>query len=155
MPEQVTGAQIKEAAHLNRRSISSRSEARMRSPLPTTWRSQSIMVRSSSLPLAWSQRDPPPHPASDSGLGRNLRGSRVTPHEMPDGSVWATVHGCDLGPGWSLSAIDLSVKLVVSFPDTPPYPWYLPGDVTRTDGHVVDRLAAPCAITESTAANCH
>ncbi len=71
---------------------------------------------------------------------------RVDVAEMTDGSIWLTITGLDLGPGWSPRATELSVKLVPTFPDTHPYPWYLAADLVRTDDHHVDRLASPAVV---------
>jgi hypothetical protein len=65
----------------------------------------------------------------------------VTP--LSDGSIWLTVSGIDLGPGWSPRAPTLSVKLDPTFPDSAPYPWYLPEGAGRSDGAPVDRLSGP------------
>lgn len=61
-------------------------------------------------------------------------GDTVSTAEQPDGSVWVTLHAVDIGPGWAPSVIDLSVKLQPTFPSTPPYPFYGPAGLTRTDG---------------------
>lgn len=69
--------------------------------------------------------------------------------EMADGSIWLAVAGVDLGPGWNPRATTLSVKLAPTFPDTAPYPWYLPAGTTRTDGAPVDRLSGPIELDGS------
>jgi hypothetical protein len=65
---------------------------------------------------------------------------QVTHSELADGSVWVTLEGVDLGEGWAPRVVAISVKLAPTFPDTMPYPWYLPAALCRVDGLVVDRL---------------
>lgn len=65
----------------------------------------------------------------------------VTHTELPDGSVWVTVTGVDFGAGWVPRTGDLAVKLAPTFPDTGPYPWYLPAGIHRDDGEAVDRIS--------------
>lgn len=38
------------------------------------------------------------------------------------------------------------MKLVASFPDSQPYPWYLPGSTARTDGHAIPQLQAAATV---------
>lgn len=67
----------------------------------------------------------------------------VSQTEMPDGSTWLNVAGVDLGPGWNPRTTTLSVKLAPTFPDSAPYPWYLPTGTAKSDGSPVDRLSGP------------
>ncbi len=53
--------------------------------------------------------------------------------ELEDGSVWVTVRGVDIGPGWNQTQTDLSVKLLITFPHAP-YPFYASAGLTRSDG---------------------
>jgi len=69
--------------------------------------------------------------------------------EMADGSIWLDVAEVDLGPGWSPRSTTLSVKLPPTFPDSPPYPWYLPAGTARTDGVSIDRLSGPIELDGS------
>jgi hypothetical protein len=61
-------------------------------------------------------------------------GHAVDATEASDGSVWITVRGVSIGRGWNQELIDLSVKLLVTYPSTPPYPFYGPAGLGRTDG---------------------
>jgi hypothetical protein len=61
-------------------------------------------------------------------------GKTVSAVEQPDGSAWVILHAVDIGTGWTPSVIDLGVKLQPTFPSTPPYPFYGPGGLARTDG---------------------
>lgn len=67
----------------------------------------------------------------------------VSSTELADGFVWVDVAAVDLGPGWNPAVTTISVKLAPTFPDTAPYPWYLPWGIGRSDGAVVDRLSGP------------
>jgi hypothetical protein len=69
--------------------------------------------------------------------------TNVASTELPDGFVWIDVAAVDLGPGWNPDVTTLSVKLAPTFPDTVPYPWYLPSGIGRRDGTAVDRLSGP------------
>jgi hypothetical protein len=58
----------------------------------------------------------------------------VKVEELDDGAVWVGVRGVEIGAGWSEPVIDLAVKLLVTFPSTPPYPFYGPSGLHRVDG---------------------
>jgi hypothetical protein len=51
-----------------------------------------------------------------------------------DGSALIAVRELAVGEGWNPATIDLEVNLQVTFPSTPPYPFYGPAGMTRTDG---------------------
>jgi hypothetical protein len=59
--------------------------------------------------------------------------------ELADGSIWLAVEDVDFG-GWIPPCGALAVKLAPTFPDTAPYPWYLPNGIKRLDGGTVDRI---------------
>jgi len=59
---------------------------------------------------------------------------RFTYTERPDGSVKVTVRGLDLGDTWSPQMSEITTNLLVSFPATQPYPFYLPATLTRPNG---------------------
>jgi hypothetical protein len=54
--------------------------------------------------------------------------------ELPDGTVRVTVRGQDAGEKWQPQFVDITANLLVTFPTTQPYPFYLPADVSRTSG---------------------
>lgn len=56
--------------------------------------------------------------------------------EAGDGGLWVILRQVAIGDGWSRSLIDLAVKLQVTFPATPPYPFYCEAGLTRADGRV-------------------
>lgn len=79
----------------------------------------------------------------------------VDARELADGSVWLTVHDRCLGDAWSPPRVDLSVKILPTFPSTPPYPFYLTAGIrpvekaappnlipmTQVDGETVAQLS--------------
>ena len=60
--------------------------------------------------------------------------------DLPDGAVWLTVKDRDLGDSWTPSMIPLTVKLLMTYPNPPPYPFYVPATLRRTDGTPVTNL---------------
>jgi hypothetical protein len=60
--------------------------------------------------------------------------------EPGDGTTVVTVHAVDIGPGWNVRLIDLAVKLQVTFPSSPPYPFYGPAGMARADGHAFAQI---------------
>jgi hypothetical protein len=61
-------------------------------------------------------------------------GHEVTDDDLSDGSVWVTIKDLRLSDGWSPSAIDLSVKVPITFPSSPPYPYYAAAGLTWNGG---------------------
>jgi hypothetical protein len=60
--------------------------------------------------------------------------------ELDDGAVWVVLREVEIGSGWSQPVIDVAVKLLVTFPSTPPYPFYGPAGLHRTDGSTFNPL---------------
>lgn len=58
----------------------------------------------------------------------------VDVEELADGAVWVILRQVDIDTGWNEPVIDLAVKLLVTFPSTPPYPFYGPAGLARVDG---------------------
>ena len=67
-------------------------------------------------------------------------GHKITVEEPGDGTTVITVMDVDLGAGWNVTRIDLAVKLQVTFPSSPPYPFYGPAGMARTDGSVLPQI---------------
>lgn len=59
---------------------------------------------------------------------------RVAYAERPDGSVRVTIRGAELGDTWDPQMTDITTTLLVSFPTTQPYPFYLPPNLKRAEG---------------------
>jgi hypothetical protein len=67
-------------------------------------------------------------------------GNEVDVEAKPDGETVVTVRAVDVGQNWNLTRVDLTVKLQVTFPSSPPYPFYGPAGLARTDGRVLSHL---------------
>lgn len=74
---------------------------------------------------------------------------QVDVEEASEGSVWLILRGADIGNGWNQPVIDLAVKLLVTFPSTPPYPFYGPAGLARRDGASFSPLQSNVAIDNS------
>lgn len=64
----------------------------------------------------------------------------VEADEPGDGTTVVTVRDIEVGAGWNVTALDLAVKLQVTFPSSPPYPFYGPAGMVRTDGRVLSQI---------------
>lgn len=62
---------------------------------------------------------------------------RVQADELPDGCTRIVICDVEIGPGWRPAVIDLETRLAVTFPSSPPYPYYGPAGLARTDGRGV------------------
>ena len=67
---------------------------------------------------------------------------KVTFTELPDGSVKVTVSGQDIGEGWGPRAVSITTTLPATFPSPPPYPFYLPAGLRKTDGGATPNMRA-------------
>jgi hypothetical protein len=67
---------------------------------------------------------------------------RVTVLEPGDGTAIVTVAGVDVGEKWTPSTVALTIQLAVTFPTTPPYPYYVTAGLQRTDGAAVSNMTA-------------
>jgi hypothetical protein len=65
-----------------------------------------------------------------------FREHQVDHEETADGGLWVIVRQAAIGDGWNRALIDLAVKLQVTFPTTPPYPFYCEPGLVRTNGQV-------------------
>lgn len=65
-----------------------------------------------------------------------FREYQVDHEETDDGGLWVILRQVAIGEGWNRPIIDLAVKLQVTFPTTPPYPFYCEPGLGRTNGHV-------------------
>lgn len=70
----------------------------------------------------------------------------VTAVEQADGRVLVTLGDVDVGAGWNMARSDLSVFLEMTYPTTPPYPFYAAADLQRADGQSVAGLTSPVSI---------
>jgi hypothetical protein len=75
----------------------------------------------------------------------------VEVEELEDGAVWVVMRGAEIGAGWNAPVIDLAVKLLVTFPSTPPYPLYGPAGLHRVDGTTFGPLQPSVTIGDGVA----
>ena len=57
-------------------------------------------------------------------------------HEETDGGLWVILRQVAIGDDWSRGIIDLAVKLQLTYPTPPPYPFYCEPGLARTNGQV-------------------
>jgi hypothetical protein len=58
----------------------------------------------------------------------------VASSELADGSVRISVRELDIGDTWQPRTVEITVTLLVTFPATSPYPFYLPPELSHTSG---------------------
>src|SRR5207249_4513066 len=63
-----------------------------------------------------------------------FREHQVDHEELDDGALWVVVRNVAIGEGWNRDVVDLAVKLQVTYPTPPPYPFYCEAGLARTDG---------------------
>jgi Prokaryotic E2 family E len=63
-----------------------------------------------------------------------FREHHVDHEELDDGAVWVIVRNVAIGEGWNRDVVDLAVKLQVTYPTPPPYPFYCEAGLARTNG---------------------
>ena len=62
---------------------------------------------------------------------------QVDHEEAADGAILVIVRAVTIGEGWNRPSVDLAVKLPVTYPSPPPYPFYCELGLTRADGQTV------------------
>jgi len=72
--------------------------------------------------------------------------SRVEVLEQPAGRVFVTLADVAVGEGWNVDRSDLSAFVEVTYPTTPPYPFYAEAGLQRTDGQAVAGLTPLVAV---------
>lgn len=65
-----------------------------------------------------------------------FREYQVDDDETVDGGLWVILRQVAIGSGWNYPIIDLAVKLQLTYPTTPPYPFYCEPGLARTNGQV-------------------
>lgn len=63
-------------------------------------------------------------------------GYEVDHEETGDGGLWVILRQIVIGEGWNRPIVDLAIKLQMTFPTTPPYPFYCEPGLARTNGQV-------------------
>jgi hypothetical protein len=71
-----------------------------------------------------------------------FREYQVDHDETADGGLWVILRQVAIGDGWNRPVIDLAVKLQLTYPTTPPYPFYCEPGLGRTNGQVFSPTSA-------------
>jgi len=142
VPHTVTGAGILAAAGVPPDFKLFRVEGRKEIPIPLD---QTIHVHHHEKFIASPTLDPafvahPEHAAAVETVREAFPGHRVDVEVSADGETTVTVTAIDVGTGWNVPELDLTVKLQVTFPSTQPYPFYGPTGLARTDGRSTSHL---------------
>jgi hypothetical protein len=82
----------------------------------------------------------PTHAAAVETVRDAFVGYDVDVEEPGDGTTVVTVRDIEIATGWNVTRLDLTVKLQVTFPSSPPYPFYGPVGLARTDGRVLSQI---------------
>lgn len=148
VPTKVTGAEIKAAAGVPADFDLFRVEGRKEIPVAND---EQLTVTKGEKFIASPTLDPSfvAHPMQASAV-ESVReafpGNTVGVEQPGDGTAFLTLRQVSIGEGWNYAAIDLSVKLQVTFPSTPPYPFYGPAGMARTDGVALTQIQPQVAL---------
>lgn len=142
VPKHVNGAEIKSAAGVPADFDLFRVQNRKEIPVAND---EQLTVTSHEKFIASPTLDPSflEHPMQAAAVGsvRDVFPDHTIDVEQPgDGTAVITVRDVSIGDGWDRAAIDLEVKLQVTFPSTPPYPFYGPAGMTRIDGTALAQI---------------
>jgi hypothetical protein len=142
VPKDVTGSTILAAAGVPPDFKLFRVEGRREVPIPLD---EELHVHHHEKFIASPTLDPafvenPAHVAAVDTVRDAFPGHEVDIEAKPDGETFVTVRSVDVGPNWNVTSVDLMVKLQVTFPSSPPYPFYGPAGLARTDGRVLSHL---------------
>jgi hypothetical protein len=66
-----------------------------------------------------------------------FREYQVDHEETGDGGLWVILRQVAIGGEWNRPLVDLAVRLQLTFPTTPPYPFYCEPGLARTDGQML------------------
>jgi hypothetical protein len=136
VPKKVTGAEIEAAAKVPPDFDLFRVHGRKEIPVADDER---LTVAAGERFIASPTLDPSfvVHPVQISALA-SLRDTfpehTVDIDPSVDGTALIDLRAIAIGEVWNFPVIDLSVKLQVTFPATPPYPFYGPVGMARVDG---------------------
>jgi hypothetical protein len=142
VPSEVTGAEIKAAAKVPADFKLFRVEGHREIPVGNDER---LHVRHHEKFVASPTLDPafvsnPSHAVAAESVRDTFPGHEVVVEEPGDGTTVITVREVEIGTGWNVTRPDLSVKLQMTFPSSPPYPLYGPAGMVRTDGRVLSQI---------------
>jgi hypothetical protein len=142
VPSEVTGAEIKAAAKVPADFKLFRVEGHREVPVGDE---EQLHVHHHEKFVASPTLDPafvanPTHAAAIDSVRDAFPGHAVDVEEPSDGTTVVTVRQLDVETGWNVARIDLTVKIQVTFPSSPPYPFYGPAGMARTDGRVLSQI---------------
>jgi hypothetical protein len=142
VPSEVTGAEIKAAAKVPADFKLFRVEAHKEIPVGD---SERLHVHHHEKFVASPTLDPafvanPLHAAAIDTVRDAFQEYQVDVEEPGDGTTVITVRDVEVMAGWNVTRLDLTVKLQVTFPSSPPYPFYGPAGLARTDGRVLSQV---------------
>lgn len=142
VPSEVTGAEIKAAAKVPADFKLFRVQGHREIPVGDD---EQLRVHHHEKFVASPTLDPafvanPTHAAAVETVRDAFPGHSVDIDEPGDGTTVITVREVDVETGWNVAQIDLTVKLQVTFPSSPPYPFYGPAGMARTDGRVFSQI---------------
>jgi hypothetical protein len=142
VPSEVTGAEIKAAAKVPADFKLFRVEGHREVPVADEER---LHVHRHEKFVASPTLDPafvlsPSHAAAIDSVRDAFPGHQVDVDAPGDGRTFVTVRDIDVGAGWNQARIDLTVKLQITFPSSPPYPFYGPAGMARTDGRGLSQI---------------
>lgn len=81
---------------------------------------------------------PTTHPAIQRGIDEvvaTFGGDHVEIAPAAGGAVWVTVTARNVGEQWNMPVVDITVKVLPTYPTTPVYPFYLPAAFGKTGGN--------------------
>jgi len=82
----------------------------------------------------------PAHAEAIETVRDTFPGHAVEVDEPGDGTTVVTVRDIEVGAGWNVTRLDIAVKLQATFPSSPPYPFYGPAGMARTDGRTLAQI---------------
>jgi hypothetical protein len=136
VPKRVTGAEIEAAAKVPPDFDLFRVHGRKEIPIADD---EHLTVEDGERFIASPTLDPSfvAHPVQVSAVA-SLRDTFpehiVDIEQAGDGTALVVLRAIGIGEVWNFPVIDLSVKLQITFPSTPPYPFYGPPGMARVDG---------------------
>jgi hypothetical protein len=142
VPKKVTGAEIKSAARVPADFDLFRVHGRKEIPVADD---EQLAVHGGEKFVASPSLDPSfvEHPVQEFALAsvRDTFPEHTVDIERPgDGTALITVREVLIGEGWNQPVIDLAVGLQVTFPSTPPYPFYGPPGMARVDRQALGQI---------------
>ncbi len=142
VPSEVTGAEIKAAAKVPADFKLFRVEGHREVPVGDE---EQLRVHHHEKFVASPTLDPalvvsPTHASAIDTVRDAFPGHTVDVDAPGDGTTIVTVRDIDVGAGWNVTAIDLAIKLQITFPSSPPYPFYGPAGMARADRRSLSQI---------------